>query len=200
MVSWPGKVIKIWLKHSSTVLTKKIRTASKPVWGMFRVQDRCNYAQLSTFPTLVFFMPGKVVKIRPKQFSNVLKENDKNSTPNIMGMFRVQNGVIRAQFWTSPVSSLFWSCTDPKKSSTFDWNFFQPYSRETIRTAPQNIVGMFWVKNRLICVRFSTFPTLLLSAHRKEVKIWTKYFSIVLTRNDKNWTPNIVVCFGRKTE
>jgi len=76
---------------------------------------------------LVVSKPGKVVKIQSKLVSTELTENDKNCTLNIVGMFWVQNGVIRARFSTFLAPSLFRLFSDPKKSSKFDCNFFQSY-------------------------------------------------------------------------
>jgi len=42
--------------------------------------------------------PGKVVKIRPNYFSTVLPGIDRNRATNYVGMFRVPNVVIWAQF------------------------------------------------------------------------------------------------------
>ena len=70
-------------------------------------------------------------------FSAVVTGNSKNCTINSVGMLRVQNRVIRAQFSNLPLSSLIQWCPDLKKSSIFNRNIFQPYWRVTIRTAPQ---------------------------------------------------------------
>jgi len=56
-------------------------------------------------PVPVVSGPGKVIKIRLKHFSAVLTGNNKNCTPNIVGMFRVQNGVIRARWKGQQLSS-----------------------------------------------------------------------------------------------
>jgi len=42
-----------------------------------------------------------------KQFLALLTGNDKNCTPNVVGMFRVQTEVIQARFWTLPAPGLF---------------------------------------------------------------------------------------------
>ena len=117
---------------------------------MFWLQNGVIQARFSNFacsrPVPVVTRPEKVIKIRPQHSSDVLTGNNKNCTPNIRGMFRVQNGVIRARFSTSPAPCLFLWCLDPEKSSKFDWNIFQLYWRETIRTAPQTLWVCFGCK------------------------------------------------------
>jgi len=67
-------------------------------------------------------LPGKVVKTKLKQFSTVLKGNDKNCTLNRVGIFQVQNQVIQSRFLTLPVLVILVS----EKSSKFDQNIVQP--------------------------------------------------------------------------
>jgi len=69
---------------------------------------------------LVVSGPEKVIKTRLKHFSVVLMENGKNCTLIIVGMFQVQNGVIRARFSTSPTPGLFRWCLDREESSKLD--------------------------------------------------------------------------------
>jgi len=66
--------------------------------------------------------PGKVVKIQLKRFSTVLTGNDKNCTLNRVGMFRVQNQLIRSRFFTLPALVVLGS----EKSSKFDQHIFPP--------------------------------------------------------------------------
>jgi len=68
--------------------------------GMFRVQNWVIQDRFSTLPALVGLAPENVVKIRPKQFSATLATNDKNCTPNNVGMFWAQNRVIWARLST----------------------------------------------------------------------------------------------------
>jgi len=77
-------------KHFSTVLRRNDKNSTPKSVGMFRVQNRVLRAQFSTLPAAVVPGLGKVVKIRLKQFSTVLTENDMNITTNYVGMFRVQ--------------------------------------------------------------------------------------------------------------
>jgi len=70
--------------------------------GMFRALIRFIRARFSTLHAPV--VPGleKVVNIRPKHFSAVLIGNDKKCVPNNVGMFWLQNRVIRAGFSVFP--------------------------------------------------------------------------------------------------
>jgi len=97
----PKKVVKIIPKHLSGVLTRNSA-------GLFRVQNRVIWAWFSTMAALVVLGPDKVVKNRSKHFSAILTTNDKNCTPNIVGMFKVQNQVIWARFSTLPAPGLLW--------------------------------------------------------------------------------------------
>jgi len=46
----------------------------------------------------------------------------------------------------------------------------------------------------------SSRPVPVVFGPRKVVKIWLKHSSAILTENDKNHTPNSVVCFGCKID
>jgi len=75
--------------------------------GMFWVQNRVIRVQFSTFPSLVVFGLEKVAKIRSKLFLVVLMGNDKNCTVNRVGIFQVQNQIMRARFSTLPLLVVF---------------------------------------------------------------------------------------------
>ena len=65
------KVVKTRPKHFSTVLTRNNKNCTRKIVSMFRVQNWVFWASFSTLPALVVPEPGKVVKIRPKQFSTI---------------------------------------------------------------------------------------------------------------------------------
>jgi len=56
-------------------------------WHMSQVQTGVIQVWFSTLPAQLLFRPGKVVKIRLKKFSAILMRNDKNYSPNSVGMF-----------------------------------------------------------------------------------------------------------------
>ena len=97
---------------------------------------------------------GKVLKTWLKHFLAVMTGNDKNCTPNVVGMFRVQNEVFRARFSTLPAPGLFMCVSDLEKSSKFDWNIFQLYWRETRRTTPQTLLVCFGCKKESVGAGF----------------------------------------------
>jgi len=66
-----------------------------------------------------------------------MKWDDKNCTPNSVGLFWVQNQVIRAWLSTLLARGLLWWCPDPEVSSKFGQNVFSPYWLKMIRTAPK---------------------------------------------------------------
>jgi len=107
MVSRSGKVMKIRLKYFSAILTREDKNCTTNNVGMFRMQNQVICAKFSTFPALVLSRPEKVIKILPKYFSAVRTRKDKNCTPNIVGIVRVQNRVIQARFVTLPAPGLF---------------------------------------------------------------------------------------------
>ena len=61
---------------------------------IFRVKSQVTRDRFLTFPAPMVIGVVKVVKIRLKYFSAILMENDNNSTPNSVGMFRVQNQIV----------------------------------------------------------------------------------------------------------
>jgi len=95
-----GKVVKIRLKHFSTILIENDMNCTTNYVSMFRVQNGIIRARLSTLPAPVGLGLEKFIKIGPQQFSATLMTNDKNWTPISVGMFRVQNRVIRARLST----------------------------------------------------------------------------------------------------
>jgi len=138
---------------------------------------------------------GKVIKIRLKHFSAVLTGNDKNCTPNIVGMLgwkMESSGLIfqlcLLQAWTSGVRT-------HKSHQNSTKTFFSRTDERNDKNYILNTVGKFRVQNQVIFARFLAFPTLVLFGPEKVVKIRPKYFTVVLTGNDKNYTPNIVGMF-----
>jgi len=141
--------------------------------------------------------PGKVIKIWLKHFSAVLTGVDKNCTPNTVGMFQMQNGVIRARFSTLPTLGLFWG-------GVWTWKSHQN-SPETcfIHTEGKQLElhlkhygYVSGAKSSHLCP-ISTFPALLLSIPAKVVKIRLKS---VLSRTDRNCTHTLWECSWCKTE
>jgi len=149
VVPVPGKVVKIRPKHFSTVLTGNDKNNTTNYVGMFRVQNRVIWARFSTLPTLVVLVPEKVIKIQPKLFLAIVATNDKNYTPNYVGMFLLQNRVIRPRCSNLVASGLHWWYPGPERSSKFDPNIFQPYWRETIKTAPKPI---WMIPQKAVCM------------------------------------------------
>jgi len=109
------------------VLTWNDKNCTPKSVGMFRVQNRVIWARFSTLPAPVVLELEKVVKIWPKHFSTVLIGTDTNCAPNNVGMFEMQNRVIRVQFSTFPalmiprpekvvkiLTELFFNRTDSK--------------------------------------------------------------------------------------
>jgi len=97
VVPAPRKVVKIWLKHFSTVLTENDMNITTNYVGMFLVANWAIRARFSTLPALVRLGPDRVVKTWPKQLLATLTTNDRNCSPNNVSMFRVQNRVIQAR-------------------------------------------------------------------------------------------------------
>jgi len=166
---------------------------------MFRVQNRVIRTRFSTLPAPVVPGPGKVVKIRPKHFSTILTENNKNCATNYVVMFRVQNWVILAWFSALPALVVLGLV----KVVKIDENSFQEHWRQTIRTVPWIVWVCFWSKTG------SSRPDYQLSQlwaysgaarTRKVVKIWPKHFSTVLTEGIRIAPQKVWVCFGCKTE
>jgi len=119
----PRKVVKIRTKYCSTVLTRNDNDCTQTLWVCFGCKIELSRLDVH-FPcsrhVLVVSGPEKVIKTRLKHFSVVLMENGKNCTLIIVGMFQVQNGVIRARFSTSPTPGLFRWCLDREESSKLD--------------------------------------------------------------------------------
>jgi len=128
VVPEPKKVVKIRPRHFSAVLMGNDKNCIQKSVGIIRVKNRGIRALFSTLPAPVVPRFGKVVKIRPKHFSAVLMENDKNCVQKSVGMFRVQNRLIRARWYRVYKNSL-----------KFYWNIFQSYWQETIRTTLQTM-------------------------------------------------------------
>ena len=103
-----------WLKNDMNCTTNYV--------GRFRVQNWVIWARFSTLLALVGLRPKNVVKSRPKQFSAILTTNDKNCTPNCLGMFFLQNRVIRARLSTLPSLGLLWWYPGLEKSSKLEQN------------------------------------------------------------------------------
>jgi len=107
VVFGPENVVKIKLKQFLAVLKGNDKNCTLNCVGIFRVQNQVIRARFSILPALMVFGLGKVIKIRLKQFSSVLRGNDKNCTLNRVGMFQLQNRVILAQFSALPASVVF---------------------------------------------------------------------------------------------
>jgi len=118
VVSRPKKVVKIRPKHFSIVLAGNNKNYIPNTVGMFWVQNRVIRGRLqlcSIWATLVVSKFGKVIKIQPKHFSNVLTWDDKNCTPNSVGKFRVKDRFILSCFSTLLAPGMFRWCWGPKK-------------------------------------------------------------------------------------
>jgi len=107
--------------------------------------------------------------------------DDKNCTPNSVGLFCVQNQVIRAWLSTLPARGLLWWCPDPEMSSKFGWNFFLQHWLKMIRTAPKQC-GFKTESSDPIFNFTCSKPTLVVSGAVKVVEIWPKKFSVILLR------------------
>ena len=150
------KVVKTRTKLFSTVLMRNDKNCTPKSVGMFRMQNRVFQAQFSTFPAAVVPGPGKLVKIQPKYFSTVLTENDMNCTTNYVGMFRVQNWVIRAQFSTLP----YLVGLGPEKVVKIRTNQFSATLTANDKNCTLNCMSMFRLQNRVIRARLSTLSSL----------------------------------------
>jgi len=114
-------------------------------------------------------------KIWPKHFSIVLLGNDRNCTLNNVSIFRVPNWVVRARLWTLAAPGLLCWCSSPEMSSNSTNTFFSCTNRKQKNYTPKT-VGMFWVQNQVIRVRFSTLPSPVVFGPEKVGKIWPKQF------------------------
>ena len=103
-------------------MTENDKNCTTNYVGMFWVQNWVSRARISTLPASVRLVPEKVLKIRRKQYSATLTTNYKNYTPNNVGMFPVQNRVIRTRLATQPASGLLRWYLGPEKSSVLDRN------------------------------------------------------------------------------
>ena len=130
------------------------------------------------------FGPGKVIKIQLKQFLAILTRNDKNCTLNRVGIFRVQNQVIRAQFSILPAMMVFRLGKVVKiRPKHFSFVLTGNDKNYTL-----NRVGMFRVRNRVILARFSALLAPVVIRPGKVGNIRSKHFLAVLTENYKNCT------------
>ena len=123
-----------------------------------------------------------------------MTRNDNNCTPNSLDMFRVQNRAIRTRFPTLPTPVVF----EPEKVVKIWLKYFSVVLTENDNNCRPNNAHMFRVQNWAIGAWFSTLLALVVFGPRKVVKIQQISFSAILTRNDKNCTPNIVVYFESK--
>jgi len=96
--------------------------------------------------------PGKVFKIQSKYFSTVLMIHDKNCIIKSVGMFRVQNRVIRAWFSTSPAPVV----CGPEKVIKSRPKHFSSILTGNDKNCTPNSVTVFRVQNRVIRTKFST--------------------------------------------
>ena len=130
----------------------------------------------------------KLRQIRPKHYSTVVMGNNKNCTSKSMGMFWVQNRVIRVQFLTFPPLVVFGLEKVAKSWS----KLFSVVLMGNDKNCTVNCVDIFRVQNQVMRARFLTLPPLVVFGLGKVIQIWPKYFSAVLTTNNKNCTPKSV--------
>jgi len=134
----PRKVVKIRPKFFSNVLTWNDKNCTPNNVDMFHVENRVIQARFSTLAAPVVPGPGKVIKIRPKHFSVVLMENDKNCTQNSVGMFRVENRIHRARFSNLPTPVVL----APGKVSKIQLKHFSTVLTGNDKNWTTNCVGM----------------------------------------------------------
>jgi len=155
------------------------------VWVSFGYQTE-SYGSDWTFAA-----PRKLRQIRPKHYSIVVMGNSKNCTSKSMGMFWVQNRVIRVQFSTFPSLVVF----GLEKVAKIWSKLFLVVLMGNDKNCTVNCVGIFQVQNQVMRARFSTLPPLVVFGLGKVIQIWPKYFSAVLTTNNKNCTRKSVGMF-----
>jgi len=114
-------------------------------------------------------------KIWPKYFFAVLMLTKKHCTPNNVGIFRVQNRVIRARFSTLPLLSLFRWCSDPESHQNLT-EIFQPYYQETIRTAPETLWVCFECKTKSFMPGIQLFQLRCFLVPEKSSKVFRNIF------------------------
>ena len=198
MVPRHGKVVKIRLKHFSTVLTGNDKKCTTNCVSMFRVPNVIICIWFSTLARAVVSGLEKVVKIRPKHFLVVLIGRDKNCTSQSVSMFRPLNRVIWDRFSTLPAPV----DPGPGKVVKIRSKHVSSLIMGNDRNYFSNSVGKFRVQNKVKRALFLTLPTPMVPRPGKVVKIRPKHFSTVLTGNDKNCitycvslfrVPNIVI-------
>jgi len=135
------------------------------VWVYFRCKTRSSSPDFWLYPYW-WFWSQKSRQNSTKTLFNHKDRKCKNCNPNTVGMFRVHNRVIRARFSALPPPMVL----RRKKSSKFNWNIFQLYRQEIIRTATQTVWGL---------LRWCPVPQ----------------NSYVMAGNDKNCIPNSVPTF-----
>jgi len=205
----PKKVVKIRLKHFSVVLTGNDKNYTQTVWICFGCKTEWS---MLGFKLWLLLPSGlvQVIKLRPKKISGALTVNNKNCTTNCVGIFWVQNRVIRAQFLTlvalvvpgpenviwAPFSTFYASVVPgPEKVIKIWHRHFSVVRMRNDKKCVPNSVRIFRVKIWVIRDRFSTFPAPVVTELVKVVKIRLKHFLAVVMGNDKNNAPNIVGMF-----
>ena len=108
-----------------------------------------------------------------------------------MGMFQLQNLVIQVPFSTLTALVVFRA----RKVVKIRLKHFSVVLMGNDRNCTLNRVCIFRVQNHVIQTQFSTLLALVVFGLGKVVKIRPKHFSVVLTRNGKNCTPNRVGTF-----
>jgi len=145
---------------------------------MFRVQNWVIRVRISTLPAPVGLVPEKVLEIRGKQFLATLSTNYKNYSPNNVGMFSVHNRVIRAQLWVDsrPIHCLAVLMGNDNNCT-------------------RKSVGMFRALNHFAPGPIFNFACSCVPGLGKVVKIRSKHFSTILTKNNNNCTTNYIGMF-----
>jgi len=143
--------------------------------GMFRAQNRVIYASFSTFPPSMVPGPEKVINIWSRHFLAIRIGNDKKCVPSNVGIFQVENRVIRARFSTFPALVV----PRPVKVIKIWQKHFSKMTRNNKNCTP-NCAGMFRVQNR--------------------VKILLKHFSVVLTKTIRFAPQTVWVSLRCQTE
>jgi len=145
---------------------------------MFRVHNQDIRARFSTLLPPMVLRRKKSSKFNWNIFQLYRQEIIRTATQTVWGLLR----------W----------CPVPQKSSKFDRYNFKSYWGETITTAPQKVWVCFWYKTKSSGSDFQLCPLGTCACGFRPRKIcqnFTETFSVVLVRNDKNYTPNSVGVF-----
>jgi len=169
MVFELGKVCKIRSKHFSTALTGNYKNCTPNSGG----------------PARVVSGPQKVTKIRTKHFPAVLMGNNKNYTQKSLGMFWLQNRVIRVGFSTLHSLVVF----GPEKVAKIRSKHFSAAVTRNYKNCTPNNVGSALVLSSLakvVKIRLYNFK----SYRREMIRTAPQIVWVCLWYKTKSLGPN----------